>query len=168
MSVETWITSAAVAAAVSIIVTIFWERRKLGRKERADAYADFLSVFSKRWKAFADRDGAKKRGEAAALDEADARVNSLRDELYDAYSRIQILGSQKVVEQALACLRLSDDRNRAFKMPGAPGVAADARAAALSSFTKASREDLSLKALDTHRLKAGFTSMSGALLPEVE
>jgi len=99
---------------------------------------------------------------------AEARINLLRDELYDAYARIQILGSQKVVESALACLRVSDDRNRAYKLSGAPGVGVDRRSSALAAFTKACRHDLQLSPLDTERLKPGFMSKSGSVLPPAE
>lgn len=165
VAVGSWITSAAVAAFVSILVTVRWERKKLSRAERSSAYSDFLSVFSQRWRAFGDRDGAKKRGDLTSLAELESRVISLRDDLYDAYTCIQILGSQDVIERALACVRLADDRNRAFKNPALKGVGADERSAALAAFVRACRDDLSLAELDTFRLRTDYASVSGALLP---
>lgn len=134
---STWIAAAAVATLISTLssggLAYYWERRKLNRSERAAAYAAFLDSFSKRWGAFADRDRAAIWGRrlsterdgdpgevkqaAADVDSADKRAVDLRDELYEAYTRIQILSPQEVVEAALGLVRLSDQRNRAFKVP---------------------------------------------------
>ncbi len=159
-----WVSSAAVATIAAIVVSSVWERRKLSRTERAVSYADFLGLSSQLWRSFADRDGASKRGATFETHKCNERIRALRSELYTSYARIQILGSQRVVESALAYLRLSDDRNRAFKVSGAPGVALDTRAAALATFVEECRLDLSLKPLDKFRLHKDFRSMSGAHL----
>ena len=149
-----WITAAAVATLISTLssggLAYYWERRKLNRSERSAAYSSFLDKFSQRWRAFADRDGAMKeqRRQAAKrapdtsavekaiadVDRWDVLANELRDELYEAYTRIQILSPQNVVEAALELVRLSDDRNRAFKDPEKyASPANDSRSAALAS-----------------------------------
>lgn len=169
-----WITAAAIATLISTGVTgglaYYWERRKLNRSERSAAYSSFLDKFSQRWRAFADRDGALKeqRRQAAAqspdveateraiADVArwDLRAVELRDELYEAYTRIQILSPQTVVEAALKLVRISDDRNRAFKDPARyTSPANDSRSAALADFVRCAREDLGVKRLDTERLR---------------
>lgn len=174
MSPSGWITAAAVATLISTLssggLAYYWEKRKLNRSERSTAYSSFLDKFSQRWRAFADRDGAEKERrrqaakrmpDASAVEKAiadvarwDRRANELRDELYEAYTRIQILSPQSVVEAALGLVRLSDDRNRAFKDPEKyASPANDSRSAALATFVRRAREDLGIKPLDTEKLR---------------
>ena len=171
---SSWITAAAVATLISTLTSgglaYYWERRKLNRSERSAAYAAFLDSFSKRWGAFALRDRAamiRKRlatrpgadpvaAERAVtdLESAGNRADELRDELYEAYTRIQILAPQAVVEAALTLVRLSDERNRAFKDPVKyKSPANDTRSAALANFVGHARTDLGVKPLDTDRLR---------------
>lgn len=171
---SSWITAAAIATLISTLssggLAYYWERRKLNRSERATAYAAFLDSFSKRWGAFADRDRAAIAGRRLAtdrnadpleakqaaydLDAADTRAIDLRDELYEAYTRIQILSPQEVVEAALGLVRLSDQRNRAFKAPEKHASPAnDVRSAELALFVRCARADLGAKPLDTGRLR---------------
>ncbi|MCK3768849.1 hypothetical protein MZK47_04090 [Microbacterium aerolatum] len=74
------IPTAIVAAVISGLINIFWERRKLSRSEKATAYSGFLQATSKRWKAFGDRDGAAARGDAEALSRIELQLASIRDE----------------------------------------------------------------------------------------
>src|SRR4051812_17073859 len=108
----------------------------------------FLSAQSRRWRAFSDRDGATKRADEQGASEADDRAMAARDDAYDAYAQIQILGSRTVVTEALKYLRLLDKRNRAFKTAGkTPGVGSDERANVLATFVTAARKDVGLTAL---------------------
>lgn len=150
-----WLTAAAVVAVASVAINTYWERRKLNRSERSQAYAAFLHAFSRRWRAFGDRDGAKRADDSLAFDAAESRILDLRDDLYESYTKIQILAPQDVVEAALQCVRLSDQRNKAFKQPSKhKGVGIDARNAVLAEFVRAARDDLGLKALDVNRLRS--------------
>lgn len=147
-----WLTASAIVAVVAWMTGNRWERRKLSRSERANAYASFLDACSRRWRAFADRDGADPG--SAALEEAETRVRKSRDEAYQAYTIIQILGSQAAVEAALNLLRAYDQRNKSYKDGGkTPGVGADAKAELLGKFVTVARDDLHLKALDTEKLR---------------
>jgi hypothetical protein len=152
-----FITGAVVTTVISIILNFYWERRKLSRGERASAYADFLSVFSKRWRAFIDRDvlekatGSRTTAEYVAVDE---RVDTLRDDLYDAYTRIEILAPREVVALALYCLGVSDARNRQHTTAGQTrGVGNDERTEALNSFVAAARRDVGQNELDLFDLR---------------
>lgn len=150
-----WITAAAIASLIAVVVANYWEHRKLNRAEKIDAYAAFLSVFSRRWRAFGDRDGARKRGDLTELASLDERVTALRDDLYEAYTRIQMLGSQDVVEKAIELIRLGDDRNRSFKTNGAvPGVGVDRKQAAIAAFVRAARKDTGQAELDVFKLRS--------------
>lgn len=150
----TWITSGAIVTIASILTTSFWERRKLNRTERSKAYASFLSAFSQRWRAFGDRDGARKREDAEAEAEADSRVKVLRDVLYAEYAHIQVLASQPVVEAAFRLVTLSDARQRSFATEGqTPGVGADTRSAALAAFVAVARKELGLAGIDVDALR---------------
>lgn len=171
---SSWITAAAVATLISTLssggIAYYWEKRKLNRAERSAAYAAFLDTFSQRWRAFADRDGFVRRERRLAADRtanvtdvdqaradadaADQRATALRDELYEAHTRIQMLSPQEVVEAALSLVRLSDERNRAFKSPEKyKSPANDVRSAALASFVARARVDLGVKPLELDRLR---------------
>lgn len=152
--VFTWLTSGAVVTAASIGVNVFWERRRLNRTERAHAYSAFLAAASRQWRAFGDRDGAHKRGEQAVEEEADKRVRQARDDMYEAYTLLQVLGSQEVVGSALAYIRMADDRNRSTKgVDGKRGMGVDERAELLAEFVCFARNDLGLAALDRESLR---------------
>ena len=75
-----WLGSAAAATVASVLVTSWWEVRKFDRAERATAYSDFLSAFSKRSQVFSLRDQASKRGDEAAVTKLakKSRSSSLR------------------------------------------------------------------------------------------
>lgn len=127
-----------------------WEIRKLSRSERAESYVAFLDAASKRWAAFSERDRlAKKAGrdsvEVATISRESAE---LRDDMYEAYCSVQILGSKRAVKAGLTLVQLYDQRNAAFfdSKKKAPG--SDVRAAALGEFVEAARADLRLKSID--------------------
>lgn len=142
----TGVAAGTVSALVAFFVSGFWERRKLIRAERVRAYADYLAADSERWRAFGDRDGARKLLNADEEHAADQIVRQARHEMWRAYALTQVAGSPEVVKAMLTCIRLSDDRQRAFTGRGsAPGQ--DARQRALAELVTAARRDLQLKAL---------------------
>lgn len=152
-----WVTASALVAGIAWITGNHWERRKLSRAERASAYANFLSACSRRWQVFSDRDRAS--DESEAWHRANEDVKRLREDAYDAYTLIQILGSQKAVETALNLVRAYDQRNKSYwdrrKTPSVrtPGVGSDDKAKLLNDFVEAARKDLGLKTLDTDSLR---------------
>lgn len=124
-----------------------WEMRKLSRAERATAYAAFLSAANKRWGAFSERDRiVKSKGrdsdEVSAMSQA---VGNLRDEMYEAYCSVQILGSTEAVKTALDVIALYDRRNRSFFDSRTKSPGSDERADVLAEFVEAARADLRLK-----------------------
>lgn len=142
----TGLAAGTVSALVAFLVSGFWERRKLIRAERVRAYADYLAADSERWKAFGDRDRARKASLEEEAAEQEAIIRRTRHEMWRAYAMTQVSGSPEVVKAMLACLRISDDRQRAFtgraKSPGQ-----DTRARALAKLVTAARTDLRLKEL---------------------
>lgn len=152
-NVGTWISAGVVASIVSWFTTNFWERRKLTRGERAAAYATFLDASSRRWRAFADRDGAVKGGDTTLQEAIKPRILSTRDEQYAAYTAIQVLGSPATVEAALDVINAYDSRNVNFNSPGsAPPVGNDRRTELLATLVANSRKDLGLPPLDRKEL----------------
>lgn len=153
-----WVTAAALATIISTCATVgvnyYWERRKLMRSERMSAYADYLAADSERWRAFKNRDGAKKRGPegAEAQASADKIVQEARDRMWDAYSRAQLVAQKGLVSTMLACIRLSDDRQRAYKM-GQKSPGDDQRAAAIRNLVTQGRKDLGLRKLPDETFK---------------
>lgn len=147
-----WVSAAALATLVSTGFTVglnyYWEKRKLMRSERMSAYADYLAADSERWRAFADRDGAKKKGTEAteALEAADKTVQEARVRMWDAYSRSQLVAQKGLVKAMFTCIRISDDRQRSYtgksKSPGD-----DQRKAAIRNLITEGRKDLGLRQL---------------------
>lgn len=67
--------------------------------------------------------------------------------MWRAYSQTQIVGSPRVVGAMFRCLKLSDDRQRAWKgRAGSPP--SPERAKAIGLLVDAARADLALKPLD--------------------
>ncbi|MBO9046048.1 hypothetical protein JG550_003566 [Curtobacterium flaccumfaciens pv. flaccumfaciens] len=158
-----WLGSAAAATVASVLVTSWWEVRKLDRTERATAYSDFLSAFSKRSQVFSLRDQASKRGDQAAVTKLTKKSRNLRDDVWDAYVRIEMIGKQETVEAALELIRFQDAQNVAFNN-GAKRAPNPDRAAKVAAFVAVARRDLKLAKLDTHPLRRGYKSQSGVLL----
>lgn len=132
-----------------------WERRKLSRNERAVAYSNFLDALNRRWAAFQDRDqlirssdfrrfsGSNDPDLAASWDEANERVKGLREEVWSAFTIIQVLGSPASVTTAQAVVELYDRRNASyFKPKSVQGVGSDERSVAQKRFIAAARHDL--------------------------
>lgn len=152
--------AAIVAAVISGLINIFWEKRKLSRPEKAAAYSNFLQASSKRWKAFGDRDGAAKRGDSQdAIVEIEKKLAGLRDEQWGAYALVQVVGSPQAMRAALAMINAFDDRNRNFRTPGsARNVGAAERTSMQNAFVAAARKDMNLRGLNKDKLKSGFES----------
>lgn len=158
-----WLGSAAAATVASVLVTSWWEVRKLDRSERATAYSDFLSAFSKRSQVFGLRDQAAKRGDQASVTKLTKKSRDLRNDAWDAYVRIEMIGKQETVEAALDLVRFQDAQNVAFNN-GAKRAPNPERAEKVAVFVAVARRDLKLSKLDTHPLRRGYKSQSGALL----
>lgn len=141
-----WVSAGAIASLVTLAVNGSWERRKLIRAERMRVYADYLAADSERWRAFGDRDGAKKRQDQEGIAEADAIVLKARERMWAAYCHAQVAGSDGVVKEMLRCIRISDERQRAYagraKSPANPE-----RMGAIRALVTASRKDLRLRGL---------------------
>lgn len=153
------IPTAVVAALIAGGINIFWEKRKLSRSEKAQAYASFLQATSKRWRAFGDRDGAVKRGaEEGELVSIEERLSAVRDDQWGAYAMLQIVGSSEAVKHALSLIKAFDERNRNFKNPEArrKNIAGDKRTEMQNLFVAAARKDMGLRKLDKDELKSGF------------
>lgn len=142
--------TASIAAVISAVIALgsgaYWERRKLIRAERVRAYSEYLAADSERWRAFGFARGARRRGDVEAEASADESVARAREDMYRAYTLAQVAGSQEVVSAMLACIRVSDARQRAYA-GRAKSPASDARAAALATLVKAARADVHLSPL---------------------
>lgn len=151
------IPTAVVAAVISGIINIFWERRKLSRTEKANAYSEFLRATSKRWRAFGDRDGARKARDEAEVERLNEHLRSIRDEQWGAYALVQIVGSPDAAAKALTLIRAFDDRNKNFINPGSGrNIGGDQRTEMQNSFVAAARKDMGLRKLNSKKLKNGF------------
>jgi hypothetical protein len=141
---------------------VYWEKRKLTRSDRAEAYAALLDAWSRRQRAFQQRDVATKRDDRVVADEANQLVDSTREELWLAYCRVQVLAPQEVVNAAFDCVKISDRRNHAFKNPAKnQGVGRDEQAHTAASFVAAARQDMGLKVLDVSALRGNANPQLG-------
>ncbi|MDR2254905.1 MAG: hypothetical protein LBE25_02685 [Arthrobacter sp.] len=151
------IPTAIVAAIISGLINIFWERRKLSRSEKAAAYSGFLQASSKRWKAFGDRDGAAASGDAELVARLDSQLAEIRDEQWGAYALLQIVGSQATAVYALSLIKAFDERNKNFRNPGTgKNIGADKKSEMQNQFVAAARRDMGLRPLDKEKLKTAF------------
>lgn len=152
-----WVTLASLVAIVGLLVNIFWEKRKLSRSERIKAYASFRSSYS-RWTRLIGIVGRLAKepdfsDDNEKVQKAVGEAKAARETTYDAYAQLEMVAPPKGLAAAYSLLTLNDSQFKAFFNKG-KGVPADARAEALSNFTKISRRDLGLKRVSPSFLKS--------------
>lgn len=152
-----WVSMAALVALLSLVATLFLERRKLARSERIRAYSSFRGSVS-RWTKEIRAIGAIRKKpdfseESEEFLEAKSRVTVARDDMYDAYAQVEMVAPHDVVLAAHTVCILNDVQYKAFFDPSLKGVPAEKFADALANFTAKARKDLGLNSVNRSEFK---------------
>lgn len=148
-----------VVAALSWWGGLSWERRKLARSERMDAYSSLRHSCSRWWAAIAEvrreyEDMAPEVDfDSPALDEVKRVSGENRDLAYSAYTQIEMVAPQEVVSAAFRYLTLHDAQYTNLR-DGYVNISNQERNNVLKKFTDAAREDLNLKPISSGDLSS--------------
>lgn len=164
------ITTTLIAILVAIIsplitglVTSYWERKKINRDYLVKSYSDFLTLSSLHWKLLKERSiiskgknaswikGKKPNRGALELEnnsewnKLNTQIRNVKQDLYSAYSTIQIVGDVTTVQEALSLIQLHDRQNNKYFGFPTSGVGDPDRKKQIGKFVSAARRDLGLK-----------------------
>lgn len=143
--------------------TQYWERRKLSRDLRAQAYAGFIETQSRWWRVSRERDQIWDELselndpdefdlDAPAIKTLSEKLSDIRDELWEKYSLMQVVASPAMVQSAFTMIKALDLHNANFFQfdengKKLPRLGEDERASLLAVFTSKARQDLGLRRL---------------------